>query len=321
MARVRARRVRWGRIARRRAAAVRERVAVGWACGVVAALLGSCAGFPVASEPICDGSDGLRLAYRTTAPQVWRVPSTLKVRWEPGISFLYVDGRCRFWVRPDDGYDETADTGISRDWYVETREGVLTAEEADALGRDLGYGDWGGLDREVFDGARVTEPPHTEMWADGQYFRCVGPLGDCGSEVPTTLVQRAEAWADRLYDRAAPMTGPIRGRAFVWDDAAPGIPRPIPVGAVVARVGWHSMLLDSAVSLGDGELLDYGGAPLITDPDEVALWRGLWRDFIHNEHAYWSGPFVVDAAGTIYQFSIRDALPFEDEDGLVTSIH
>jgi hypothetical protein len=306
------------RLARRRAAAVRERVAVGWACGVVAALLGSCAGFPVASEPICDGSDGLRLAYRTTAPQVWHVFPEMKVRWAPGISFLYVDGRCHFWVRPIDGYDETADTGISRDRYVETREGVLTAEEADALGRDLGYGDWGAIDREVFTAGSGTHPGHIEMWAGGQYFRCVR---SCGHEVPTALVQRAEAWADRLYDRAAPMTGPLRGRAFIWGDPAVGSTFPVPPVVTPTPIDRPTVLLERAVSLGEGQTLDYGGAPLITDPDEVALWRGLWRDFIHNEHAYWSGPFVVDAAGTIYQFSIRDALPFEDEDGLVTSIH
>src|SRR4051812_23194285 len=48
------------------------------------------------SRKICDGSDGLRFAYQVGGGFQPGPPENLF--FEPGSSFLYIDGHCHYWV-------------------------------------------------------------------------------------------------------------------------------------------------------------------------------------------------------------------------------
>jgi hypothetical protein len=82
---------------------------------------------PVDAAVICDGTTDIVFAYFMQGEPGREDEAA--VAWELGHAYLYVDGRCRYWVR-------TADA------FTDTRAGQLTDGDMRRLATDLHYSEW-----------------------------------------------------------------------------------------------------------------------------------------------------------------------------------
>lgn len=155
--------------------------------------------------PICDGSEGLRLAVvlggsSLTGPQIMN---------EIGFAYVYVLGTCEYFALP-----LTAD-GPGGQW-PDARTGVLDLANEEALSRAVDYGnlaDYAGAwsDPEELDASTlyVSDGVHTMSC----YGSCLdGPAG--ADELWGGL-----AFTDSLWELGEAYAGPLRVTVIGWADA------------------------------------------------------------------------------------------------------
>jgi hypothetical protein len=156
-------------------------------------LLGGCASsFDAAYEPlVCDEASANDVAF------VFHRSTGFDAPYGPhGNRLLVIDGSCRYHAYSWGGGPAGA-----------LRTGRLTDDELDELNEELLTADY-----RAFDGEEVSFGTGADGWTttlrrDGRQAQC---YGDCGAhEALAVLEPRGHAWASRLWERGAPLDGPV----------------------------------------------------------------------------------------------------------------
>ena len=119
-----------------------------------------------------------------------------------------------------------------------------------------------------------------------------------------TAFTNANAWRQKLLAQGTPLTGPIRLRSLRSDG-----------------LGWKTHPLPLSFSLASVAITSsdylFGDAPLITLPEDLTALRALRAIILADTSSIASQFEVVGSDGLRYRVAFRDALPIEDEHGLV----
>jgi hypothetical protein len=241
---------------------------------------------PSAPRRICDGSDGIRLAYSVPVSPV-RVPAFTADLYDLGIEFLYVDGHCHYWMQeplPADRF------GAWRPY----REGELTVAQEAALHDAVSYDDFA-AGAPPCRGPLAVDASPTLLWDGRMTHSCNGTL-----QAPADWPMRGE-----LARSTTPMAGPMRvmvGRQSV----GPGAPiYPWPLAGTPA-----------SYEIGYAASMAFGRSTLVTDPTELAALRSLRDRAIADGIAspgYFYDAIYVQPSGTV--ISMRDDVPFANQSG------
>jgi hypothetical protein len=240
-------------------------------------------------EALCDGSQDLRLAwFLSNSGGLLRTPFQIEL----GFSYLYVRGDCQYWV---------STSGF------ESYHGVLDAEQEAALAELVHYDDWEGLTQlwpepEAYDVAlMVVDDGHSEY--------SIGCLGECPVAPEPVLDMRA-AYRDELASMAGVAersTGPMRLLAM---RVLEGDPVPMHV------VPWTVDIDLGAVAVDYFATQEVGMSVLVDDPATLAQLHEFADE--HADDLEQFGDFHVEVeSGVIYELFVRDAVPFEGENGLI----
>lgn len=245
-------------------------------------------GGAAAVEPrrICDGTDAIRLAVRTLVDST-RVRAFKQALYELGTSFLYVDGRCRYWVQ-----DPNEDS--FRPWRA-YHHGTLTESQEQRLHAAVSYDD-------------VTKGPP-----------CVGPFATDGS--PTSVwdgkntvicagqVQAEFDWPMRaeLFSEGTELAGAVR--VEVGQDSVP------PKAKIY---DWPLIDPPSYYETDYGEASENGHSKLVDDAGEASAVRAFREQVLADVTKTPESPFdIVFVSPQGYVMSFRDDLPFTNRvDGL-----
>jgi hypothetical protein len=233
------------------------------------------------SRKLCDGSDGLRLAYGVGG--AFRPPAPADLFFEPGSSFLYVDGHCHFWVESVDKYEGA------------THEGVLDAEVELRLTAVTHFQSWPSMVGPY----TCSEPPPADAggghFEDGTLRPSCPP---CPSDAPEELLYACEnilTMRRQLWAAGAPMDGPVR----LYVEAAGG-------AAPADEADWPlARGLDEVAAATAAQPL------VITDAADAAALRAL-REASQAAHVDDGAIAVRSPGGQHYLLHVRDVLPFED---------
>jgi hypothetical protein len=244
---------------------------------------------------LCDGDPLVRLAY-----QVMGGGQTLpgsQVTSENGFSYLLVTGQCHFWVM------NSADADV--------HEGQLADSEAFSLSNTLRLGDWSGLDA-AYGTCALDVPSRLLRFRDTR----VTISGSCGGTLaapPAWLSDGIAGSVQDLYAKGTPVAGPVRfllmteqgtwssqveKRAAAWPLADDPASLALTYEAASRYVAGSSQMVSA------------------TDAEEL---RELRRVFFESGGGPFSGGFipVVGSDGARYELFARDAIPLEDEQGLL----
>lgn len=242
---------------------------------------------------ICDGSDAITLAFQIGGGGMPSLEQELTAR--NGFSFLFVDGKCRFWSW---GVGDPAALHA-------VATGTLSPVEEASLREDIRYADWPTLAGEHAGGGIADGS--TRALSDGVHV-----IASNAAEPPAAVeevLDNAYQWVDRLADRGAPMAGSVRIllQGSTADDRRFDTN---PVSDWPLATDPATLVAPSDVS---GRVLE--SSTLVTGADAELL-RSLRQDALGR--ASWSSEiFVQSSTGARYTLLVSDVLPFEDESGLV----
>lgn len=251
---------------------------------------------------LCDGSDDIRLAYRTVGGNPF---SEQRVLFENGYSYLYVDGQCRYWAYPGEG------TGTGEDPLSDVVTGTLTAEQESQIKEDLDVVEWQRWDGESFHESGLMDGGTAIFWMPSAAYHC---YGDCQSSLRNDIRKNVRRWIGKLIEEGDPVEGAVRVAAIVMPESVLRQNRPHPVQP--APAGFD--LQEHAVSIGDASSICAGDGILVEGEAADTL-RRYRREYQNEEHgAFWYRYLPLeDEEGQQYMVYVRDATPLEDANGLV----
>lgn len=250
---------------------------------------------------ICDGSDELRLAMVLGGGG----SVENEIERELGFYYLYVLGTCEYFALP-------ADAGAP---WPDAHTGVLELDTEEQLSRALDYGHLADI-AGTWDTAGLADGGTLSV-SDGVHtVACYGGCED-GPEAAQALWSEL-GWIDVLWAEGEPMQGPMRVSVIGWADS---IIDELPVQWPLSAEPW-SLAVD-----GDTDPApEAGDTILIEDPVDVATLRELRAQYRDDElpdgvpnalTAYGHLTFTDDGGQDVFQLWMRDALPIEDEQGLI----
>jgi hypothetical protein len=234
---------------------------------------------------ICDGTDGIRLAFWIPV-QATRVLAFTAELYDLGADFLYVDGHCHYWVQEPD----TAPHVVWRPY----REGVLTAAQEAALHDTVSYDDFA-AGAPPCKGPLASDQSPERVWDGIEVYSCNGIL-----QAPADWPMR-----DALSASAAPLTGAMRvmvGSQSTLDNT-PIYPWPLAGTPASYEIEYQASMA-------------FGQSTLVTDATEVAALRALRDRAIADAlvaPGYFYNIIYVEPKDTV--ISMRDDVPFANQPG------
>ncbi|RAL20084.1 hypothetical protein DL240_18820 [Lujinxingia litoralis] len=216
---------------------------------------------------------------------------------EHGYDFLMIDGECNYWSYETSGY------------MAPVVSGSLTEEQAAAISADLSVNDWVNYDDDFYQQPEYAHASVHVFWSPDSSFSC---SADCtrwfGNQDATEIRENARQWLQELNESGE--SNPQAFRIMVIE-----APHELHFDAPPVPVGFD---LQSYV-FSEEEYGRYceGDSHYVTGEVAVELAR-LREDFING--MYGSGRFGIameDEDGKVYEVYLRDALPQEDENGLI----
>ena len=249
---------------------------------------------------ICPGGEGISFTYIRIPTRLDSTAPGSQVVWENGMTFLYIDRECRYWV-----------FGLSASEVEETRTGTLPVEDAQKLAQDLRYSDWASL-RGLYEPATSVFGDTPDAFSNGtDVIACFSKCSWNGAPSQIrVLYERIDSWLTKLYSQGQEMTGWVRMAVVDETDGNPTWD--------YGTAPWP--LADSITSYARPvAILDRGTSTRVDQP-EADLLRDLRR---RQRLGEFSPPFaggfipIRGENGHLYGLFLRDGLPFEDEKGLV----
>jgi hypothetical protein len=248
-----------------------------------------------AHEPLCDGTQDMRLEYLVEGGFV---DSTYYFTNPHGHTFFAIDGKCRFFA------GDNFMRGII--------SGTLTSAQADQLSADVhwdalaGWGDWPGSPSGCADGSGVT------LIREKVSVTCVCGCGDKAPKGLDDAQTKAYAWVEKLMSMGKALDGPVS--AIVLSDRD--------VGGSVNQPKFDWPLSRSITSI-PGLLVESGSAFLMAgagvrfdDAADYAKLRSLRAATVMadvpNSGSRATAVFVRDN-GKEYYLLVRDELPEDTE--------
>jgi len=242
---------------------------------------------------ICDSSSDIRLAFSyVSRGSVRAYTSSLS---DLGSDFLYISGTCQYWIQqPSLPHDEY--------WgWRSYREGELTSAQEEMLHEAVGYDDVSeGPLAKVCSGLQNADQSTARLWDGRHSRRC-----DAQLNVPENWPYR-----DVLFARAKPMQGAIRVQIGI--DA---VPRDAPVYAWPLKDPIENYLADN-----DGQSARIDP---VADAEALREVRDRAIADAMTSPGFFYGVINVEPSGYVravpdesFVMSLRDELPFTDDDGL-----
>lgn len=250
---------------------------------------------------LCDGSDDIRLAYRTSGGG--NVAPGRKLMSDNGYSFLYLDGQCRYWAFP------RGDDGTSDSVWSEVVTGVLSAEQEEQLKEEISVVDWQRWDQETFREDSLSDGATALFWTPDAVFSC---YGDCQNGARNDIRSNVRSWIEKLAEQGEPVDGEVRVLAVTMPESVVNQDRPHPVQPAPAGLDLGAHAFD------EGEHYCVGDGVLVSGEAAEAL-RRYRREYTHGEHGdFWYSYLPIEADdGKQYMVYMRDVMPIEDSDGIV----
>jgi hypothetical protein len=242
------------------------------------------------SRRICDGSDGIRLAYWVGGGG--QQAAYTAVLHELGYEFLYVDGHCHYWVR-----DPGGSPGPPNPDLLPFREGDLTSAQESILHDLVSYDDFARsapacppANSGVFDASTAV------LWDGVKRHDCYA-----GWHVDAAWPMRSE-----LFSSGSPMTGPMRvevGQDSVADSAT------IYPWPLIAPIAGYEVPVAKSWSAGQ--------SVLVSDPTDAGALRHLRDQAVANTNYPQSSQSTICVQPRGYVMAMREDLPFtRRSDGL-----
>lgn len=233
------------------------------------------------TEPprLCDGSTDVRLAA-TTFDYFLGSP----LRSQNGMSFLYVEGSCQFFVQTEGE-------------FAPTRSGTLDAADEAFVSEVLGYADWSSFAGSYVSGVQdASVLTLRREGADAVRVTCDGcSLAPSTPAALAELQRRLPSLLGTLWARGSDLSGSVRFVVLADGASGGGASWPLPEFDLseLATKGW----------LPPGTVTD--------TPAQATALRAL------RAYAVGSQLHVYDLSGAQYRVVLRDVLPIEDSLGNV----
>lgn len=260
---------------------------------------GAASQLAIRCDPSLEGTRSLAFGY-SQGGGLDRHEIGSQVVSENGFEFIFINEACRYWV---------ASRGLHGP-LGETRSGTLNADELKAIDGALNIAGWKALvgvhspTVRVFDGSplRLSIPGHTIVCADS----CFGdqPVKEIFIEVRKLLVD--------LFSKGKPLDGPVRiavvpldGSIVSWNAGPVAWPLSKPLSEFVSPY--------EALPPGKGHLI------IGEEANVLRKLRGMQRmeAFAPLKDVASSIPIGVSRTDSLHALYLRDAMPIEDEAGLV----
>ena len=246
--------------------------------GLAAFLLGACASsFDASYEPlVCDDARSDEVAF------VFHQSTGFFAPYGPhGSKLLVIDGSCRYHAYSwRDG-----PAGV-------LRSGRLTEDELEALNEELLTADYRALDGEEVSFGTGADAWTITLRRGGLQAQC---YADCGAhDALAALAARGYAWAGRLWDRGAPLEGPVDLDVFGPMSATELSPEP-----------WTGRA-ELAALVGDSPYGTYARMR-VEDAGDAALLRELRAE----AEPVGDAPLYLSQDGAVFGVGVADVLPFE----------
>jgi hypothetical protein len=229
----------------------------------------------MATEDICDASDGLRFAMSSGGGFV---PIDYFFRSPYGFTFLFVDGHCRYYTSGAEG---------------EIRTGSLSKAQARQLSAASGYASLEAWSTTPSENPGCADGVDTTLYRPGFHAGCY--CGCDASAVPAAKIaamQDTYTWVQKLKTLGTAVDGDIRAAA-VKEDSPSGTPVAWPLSRAMVDIASFVQ----PVSIPD--------SALFTDSAETKKLRKVRSDALAAK-AYLP---EVSEAGTTYGLYLRDELP------------
>ena len=251
-----------------------------------------------APRQLCDGSMDLRLGWMISGGGEIRA----EIEREIGFAYLYVRGDCRYWVLP---FQSPPIVDV-----FETHTGILDAEAEAALSELVGYGEWDEVADRLWLEPGSFDVTTTYVQDGERMFACDGNCPEApelAQRVSTACFSEFLA----LWQAGEPLAPDAPVRAIANATIEPPDPE------VFDILPWTPSLELDTVAV-EFDLLREAGMTTRIDDATLATELRAFRAEYPAALATFQEIFVDAGDSGFYEFYVRDALPFEDEQGLVT---
>ena len=252
-------------------------------------------------QPLCDGIEHLRVAVAYVGGGPGARGST--VLSENGYALLAIDGACAYWIAGGWG-EEPSGTELP------VRTGKLSDADARVLEDALQLGD---IDAPggACASAAAPDAPGRLILTKMTDVICERPLMSAAASMAFNATWTTFASvAPRLWKDGAPVEGPIHV------SAVPGSAGP----ASFTVYPWPLALPLGSFVLDSSDWSKRGVSRLVDDPDAARQLRVLRDQYLRDRSAqpgrFGDGLLVTDQSTTAVIY-MRDAIPYEDERGLL----
>jgi len=242
---------------------------------------------PVVLEPLCDGSDRIRLELSVGHGR-FQVPGA-SFTGPLGARFVFVDGQCRYFA------GSSPLQGI--------RTGVLDEPDARALAEAVGFGRLATWEQETAGQSLLSclDGPAMVILGPIAGVACVCSCGDAAPEGLDPAISAAGEWLMRLFAEGMPSTGPVRVAAESESTSAGW--------AEWAFSAWPMAwpVTDVLVTRTLGQIAEDAGKR-VEDESEAAQLRALRAEALARAPLV-PDIFIRESAAAWYRVYVRDELP------------
>lgn len=239
------------------------------------------------------------IGYRNLPQTTDRLAEGQGVQHELGARYLYVTSDCRYFVR-------RLEYRMGELWSP-ARTGRLSEGDVERINRELWQLDLG-EDSGAMPG--LFDADIREIWLGERASSCVG---DCvgAPEQLSTAVSAARALLDELYERGTSVHGGVRVFVHVFD---------VPDGEdLFPFVTWEGPPVFAEIAV--AREVDPGqtfGDHILLEGETAEMLRSIRDRLIVEQPAQFDYGFIpISEGGTLFSVYGRDAIPIENEAGLI----